>query len=257
MSRKYFFFDIDGTLLVGKPGSQYVPDSAKEALKKLEENGHFVAIATGRSYALSVDIMRDFGLKNMVSDGGNGITIDDKLIGIKPLDRDACLALIDECEKKGFAWGFSPDNSKRRLVPDRRFIDETNDVYMESVVVDGLNPRDYDEFYKVYIACHEPDEMKLETLSNLPWCRYHDEFFFVEPTDKSVGIEQMMKELGAPIEDVVVFGDGLNDLTMFRDCWTSIAMGNADEIIKEKAAYVTTDAADDGIYNACKHFGWI
>ena len=30
-----------------------------------------------------------------------------------------------------------------------------------------------------------------------------------------------------------------------------------DDAIKEKASYVTTDAADDGIYNACSHFGWI
>ena len=257
MDRKYFFFDIDGTLLVGEPGRQYVPDSAKETLKKLEESGHFVAIATGRSYAMSVDVMRSFGLKNMVSDGGNGITIDGKLIEIKPLDRDACIALIDECREKGFAWGFSPDDAKRRLIPDERFINETHDVYMESVIVDGLDPRDYDEFYKVYVACYSPDEEKLESLSRLPWCRYHDEYFFVEPIDKSVGIERMMQELGAPLKDVVVFGDGLNDMTMFRNQWISIAMGNADDAIKEKASYVTTDAADDGIYNACSHFGWI
>lgn len=255
--KKYFFFDIDGTLLVGEPGKQYVPDSTREALRKLEENGHFVAIATGRSYAMSVDVMHSFGLKNMVSDGGNGITIDDKLVEILPLDRDACIALIDECEEKGFAWGFSPDNTRRRLVPDRRLINETHDVYMESVVVDGLNPRDYDTFYKVYVACVEPDEQKLTTLARLPWCRYHKEYFFVEPIDKSVGIVRMMKELDAPLKDVVVFGDGRNDLTMFQDRWTSIAMGNGDDVIKEKATYVTTDAADDGIFNACRYFGWV
>ena len=36
MNKKYFFFDIDGTLAVGIPGNQYVPESAKEAIKKLE-----------------------------------------------------------------------------------------------------------------------------------------------------------------------------------------------------------------------------
>ena len=31
--KKYFFFDIDGTLAVGTPGDQYVPESAKKQLK--------------------------------------------------------------------------------------------------------------------------------------------------------------------------------------------------------------------------------
>ena len=44
---------------------------------------------------------------------------------------------------------------------------------------------------------------------------------------------------------------------MFRDEWTSIAMGNAIDELKEKATYVTTPCDQDGIYNACVHFGWI
>ena len=255
--KKYFFFDIDETLLVGGYGNQYVPDSAKEALRKLEENGHFLAIATGRAQAMAVDVMRSFGIRNMVSDGGNGITIDDELVDIKPLDREACIALIDEYKEKGFAWAFTPDNSTIRLAPDERFMHSTNDVYMKTTTVEDLDPRNYDTIFKVYIACLEGEERKLETLSALPWCRYHKEYFFVEPTDKSVGIFRMMELLGGRIEDVVVFGDGLNDMTMFRDDWTSIAMGNAHEELKKKASFVTKDAKEDGIYFACKHFGWI
>ena len=56
---------------------------------------------------------------------------------------------------------------------------------------------------------------------------------------------------------MVVFGDEKNDLSMFRDEWTSIAMGNAIDELKEKATYVTTPCDQDGIYNACVHFGWI
>ncbi len=42
MKRKYFFFDIDDTLLVHGQNwdGDYVPDSTKEALRLLEENGH-------------------------------------------------------------------------------------------------------------------------------------------------------------------------------------------------------------------------
>ena len=36
----------------------------------------------------------------MVSDGGNGITITNELILIKPLDYQKCIDLIDECKEK-------------------------------------------------------------------------------------------------------------------------------------------------------------
>lgn len=260
MDKKYFFFDIDGTLEIGMPGGEgkYIPASTTEALEKLKENGHFVAIATGRGYALARPVMDKFKLDNMVHDGGNGITIDGKLIEIKPLDYDCCLKLVEECNQKGFAWSFSPDNTRIRYAPDDRFLEETQDYhFMDTVTIKGLDLHNYDEIYKIYIASHYPEELTLETLKDLPWCRYGPTYIFVEPIDKAVGIFRMMEHLGADIKDVVVFGDGRNDLTMFRSEWTSIAMGNACDELKEKASYVTVDAKDDGIYKACKHFGWI
>ena len=248
MERKYFFFDIDGTLAAGEMRNQFIPESTKRALEELRAAGHFVAIATGRSYAMAVDHMRDMGFSNMVSDGGKGI---------KPMDYEKCVALIEECERKGFIWAFSPENSKRRLAPDNRFHEFTRDVYMETEVVPGLNPRDYKEIYKIYIACFPPEEEKLKTLGELPWCRFFKEFLFVEPADKSVGIKAMVDRLGGDYKDVVVFGDEKNDISMFRKEWTSIAMGNAIEELKRLADYVTDDCDKDGIYNACRHFGWI
>lgn len=227
MKRKFFFFDIDGTLAVGTPGNQYVPESTKIAISKLKEAGHFVAIATGRSYAMAVEHMKELGFENMVSDGGNGITIHNKLVEIKPLDYDKCINLINECKEKGYIWAIC------------------------------LDPKDFDKIYKVYVACYAPEEEKLETLKELPWCRFHQEYLFVEPGDKSVGIKMMVDHFDGDYSDVVVFGDEKNDLSMFTDEWTSIAMGNAIDALKAKAAYITDDCDKDGIYNACKHFGWI
>ena len=55
----------------------------------------------------------------------------------------------------------------------------------------------------------------------------------------------------------VVFGDARNDLSMFVPEWTSIAMGNAVPELKARATYVTDPVDRDGLYNACRHFGWI
>ena len=67
----------------------------------------------------------------------------------------------------------------------------------------------------------------------------------------------MIEHLNGDLKDVVVFGDDTNDLVMFDKRWTSIAMGNAVDELKAKADYVTERNIDDGIYKACKKFGWI
>lgn len=91
----------------------------------------------------------------------------------------------------------------------------------------------------------------------MTWARYSDELIYIEPTDKSRGIRKMMKLLDAPIEDVIVFGDGTNDVDMFRPEWTSVAMGNAVPELKERADLVTSSVDEDGIWNACVKLGLI
>ncbi len=128
---------------------------------------------------------------------------------------------------------------------------------MDTVVKEGLNPRDYDEIFKVYVACRKGEEEQLESLKNLPWNRYHDTYIFIEPADKSRGIKKIVQYLKGDLKDVYVFGDDLNDLTMFIDDWTSIAVGNAKDELKKKASYVTSASKDNGIYHACVHYGLI
>lgn len=256
MHKKYFFFDIDGTLAAGSPG-RYIPDSTKETIQKLRQQGHFLAIATGRSFAMAYEHMKELGFENMVSDGGNGVTINGELQGITPLSKEKAIQLIEECKEKDVIWAVSPDNKTRRLAPDSRFYEFTKDTYMDTVVDPNLDIYAFEEIHKVYVACFPGEEEDLEMLKELPFARYHKEYIFVEPDDKSVGIKRIMDHFGADYKDVVVFGDEKNDLKMFIPTWTSIAMGNAIPELKEKATYVTTNVDDDGIYNACKYFKWI
>lgn len=255
MVQKFIFFDIDGTLTCGVPGKNWIPDSVHLALEKLKAAGHVVGIATGRSQVLSVDFMREAGLENMVSDGGYGITIDGVLQGIEELPRVKLFALVDECDAKGLPWGAFVENALARITPDERFLQLTNDFYAETKVVPGLNLRDYPHIYKINVVCRDGEEAQLETLKDLPWARFQDEYIFVEPADKAYGIKKIVEAKGGDLKDVVVFGDGKNDLSMFIPAWTSVAMGNAIDELKEKASYVTDTNENDGIYKACEHLG--
>ena len=255
--KKYFFFDIDNTLTVRTGERSVVPASTREALRRLEERGHFTAIATGRSYAMAEGFFKELGFQNMVHDGGNGITISGKMLGIEPLDKEKCLALIDECRRKGILWALTPDDSMNRLSPFVDFEEKAGDSYMISRWVPDLDPAELEKIHKVYVMVSPEEEGSLEALKALPHVRYCREYIFIEPTEKHKGIYRVLDYFGADPADVVVFGDGYNDLSMFRPEWISIAMGNAVSELKEKADYVTTDNAHDGIFHACRHFGWI
>lgn len=260
MSRKYFFFDIDGTLAAGRPELpvlERVPESALLALAELRARGHVLAIATGRARAMAVHYLEELGFDHMVSDGGNGLTIDRKLVELRPLDRDAALALVDECREKGLAWAISPSDATYRLTPDESFSGHVDDRYMAARVVPGLDPASFENIYKVYVACRPGTENSLVSLGRLQWCRYSPGYIFVEPCEKGRGIRRFVGEFGGDIHDVVVFGDGMNDLSMFEPEWTSIAMGNAVPELKARATYVTDSVERDGLYKACRHFGWI
>lgn len=250
--KKYLFFDIDGTLAAGGYGDTYIPKSTELALTKLREAGHFLCVATGRSRAMAVDYMRQLGFENMVSDGGYGVTINNKLIGIQPIDRSKVIHLIDECLQKNIPWGLQVENSDTRFVPDNRFEEFTHDIYMKSKIIDGLRPENFSKIYKAYIACYYPTELSLKSLAGLPWCRFHKEYFFVEPSDKAFGIKKVMDYFEADYADAIVFGDAMNDLSMFTDNWYKVAMGNAIDELKAKADLVTTNVDDDGIYKACE-----
>ena len=80
-------------------------------------------------------------------------------------------------------------------------------------------------------------------------------YFFIEPTDKAAGIKKVMDHYHADTRDVIVFGDGENDMAMFEDPWTKVAMGNAVPELKARADLVTTDVDRDGIWNACLRLG--
>ena len=77
-------------------------------------------------------------------------------------------------------------------------------------------------------------KVELKNLKKVPWVRFHNSYFFVEPSDKASGIKKMMDMLKADYKDVIVFGDSTNDLSMFSDEWYNVAMGNAIDELKEK-----------------------
>ena len=258
LARKLFFFDYDGTLAV--PRTRTIPHSTRDALQTLRDEGHFIALATGRLQCNAVDYIDALGIDNIVADGGYSVTVDGKLVWMEPLALEPCRECLRRLEAAGIVWAVQLGNEMLRYTPFADFDAIAGDYYVPTQVDPTLSIDGLDAIYKIYIPCKRADEAAFVAsgvLDGVPWVRYNDDSVFVEPLSKAVGIKKMVDIIGGSYSDVVVFGDGKNDISMFLPEWTSIAMGNAVPQLKEHADYVTDDCDKDGIANACRHFGWI
>lgn len=257
MKKKYIFFDIDGTLTDKRTG-QIVP-SAKKTIQKLQDNGHFVCIATGRAYYKTKQFAYEAGIHHIVSNGGAALTIDDHILENRPLDRKKAISICQEAQAKGYGILLATDDSidvsmiNDDFIQQVGFRQEPTRYFLEK----DKTYEDFNDFYKLYIAIPENEENQLTLLDTLGHIRFVDCYLTYQHDEKEKGIERMIERVGGSLDDVVVFGDDYNDLVMFKEGWTCIAMGNACNELKEKATFVTKDNIDDGIEYACQHFGWI
>lgn len=250
----YCFFDYDGTLRSRELDA--VPASALRALDKLRDKGHFVALATGRLQSDALEMARPLGIDSLVSDGGNAVTIDGELVSLEGLPLDAARAFVHRLDNDGWAWAVNHENARTCLTRDGRYASLLSHTYYAPTVVPDLDIEKLDPIYKIFVPCKPGEEARID-FTGVTWARYTDEMIYIEPTDKAHGIRKMMGILGAPIDEVIVFGDGTNDVDMFIPEWTSVAMGNAVDALKERADLIATDVNDDGIWNACVELGLI
>lgn len=71
---------------------------------------------------------------------------------------------------------------------------------------------------------------------------------------KKNAIQVLAEKMKINQENIIVIGDGYNDLSMFECAGLKVAMGNAENELKVKADYVTSSNNEDGIAKTIKKY---
>lgn len=256
MEKKYFFFDIDGTL-TDNTTKEIVP-SALEAVRKLEQAGHFVSLATGRANYKAEGFRAKHDFQNMVCNGGHGIYYDGKLRENRPIDFEKSLAIYRQALELGYGVLVAIDDSQKVYADSFRFY-ETAGIRKEAttyIIDEEFDPADAENIYKLYVAIPQEEEYRLTLKDTVGHLRFQNEYLMFQADEKKEGILKMLEYAGGSPENTVVFGDDYNDLCMFDEKFYCVAMGNACDALKEKADYVAEKNIEDGIYKACEKHGW-
>lgn len=261
MKQKIIFFDIDGTLL--SETTHKIPESAKLAVKKAQENGHLLFINTGRGISNIVPSIKEMDFDGYVCGCGTYIEFKGKELLSKSFSNSFAKEIIDDLheyridsilEGKSGTYFDNDDfihekevkeikerNTKGKLCEVKSFYDESLDF--DKLVI-WTNPNsDFDKFYDKY-------------KDTFDFIHREENFYELIPLgySKATGIEFLIKELNIDFDDTYALGDSTNDLTMLEYVKNSIAMGNSNAKLFDLVSYVTSDIEEDGIYNALKHY---
>ena len=255
---KIIFFDIDDTLRNSKNG--FIPSTIPTIFKQLREKEILTGIATGRGIFGVVPEIK--ALKPDFFVTLNGAYIEDKkgnVVYSNKIAKDKVEDYITWTKEVGIDYGLVGSHAAK-LSRRTEMISQAIDPIYPDLEVD---PDFYqkEDIYQMWTFEDQGDDLTLpESLaSTLRMVRWHEHSSDVVPISgsKAAGVVKVVDQLGLKPENVMVFGDGLNDLELFDYAGISVAMGVSHEKIKEKADYITKTLEEDGIFDALEGFGMV
>lgn len=273
--KKVVFFDIDGTLVSSQ---NFIPESAKRAIKELKKQDILPVIATGRATILLEEVRKELEIDSYIAMNGQLIVLEGKPLFTNPIAEDVLKRLMNQAaeDRKGIVLCGTEDifsNSLISLVRRSSIVKILKNVgklvpsKIQMSLFSGLirkppKPEDYKgkDICQVILEVNEREEaVYRENFKELHFARSNDYTVDVisSGVSKATGIERLIKELGIELKDTYAFGDSLNDLEMIQYVGTGVSMGNGWKELKQVADMVTDDVSEDGIEKGLKRLNLI
>ena len=273
--------DLDGTML-----NQYgiVTQRTKEAIKKVQQQGIEVVIASGRPTNSVKTIAKEIESEKYFISGNGAIIYDianDEIIYENILKKQKTLDIIKICEENSIYYNIYTDKEiiakslqcnvlyyhKENLNKEEK--NKTRINIVENIY-DYISNRD-EKIVKITICDSHPvifnsimrklkeiDEIEVLEVSHMSRKMIRQgtedipiEYFYTEISaqnvDKWNAIEFLKDKMQIETEEIVAIGDNINDKKMIENAGLGIAMGESTPVIKEVANQITDSNIDDGV----------
>lgn len=256
--RKLFAFDIDGTLV--DHNDHKIPPSALESLKDLKKQGHIVGIATGRNRSQLNKVldmtMFDFIILN---NGGHGEINGQEVIN-HPFKEDEVTKIFSLLEANDCEYIITDELQLYARQPNHPKVQRIMNIFDLITPLESMDLKSK-KIYQIIVCeniskSNEISRLLKDYIIN----RFGDVFGFdinQKGITKGKALQEIIQYFNINMEDVYAFGDAENDLDFVKVAGTGIAMGNAVQVVKDVADYITTKNSENGIYKALKHFGFV
>lgn len=275
MNIKAVFLDLDGTLLNDK---KHISEKNISTLKRLSSKGIKFIVSTGRNYTGTLPILDSINFIDYIITS-NGAAVYDVHTG-KPIITDfmsngLAISLAESLdlenimfdvfvngeaymEEKNIKFLELVDTSEeirsfimhnRIIVPSIREYLITSKKDIEKITINFRTLADGTIFKRaetVNIIKSFPNLSCVTGGSN------NVEVTLSEAT-KGHAMRKLIKLLNIPVSDTAAMGDSENDLHIIETAGAGIAMGNADDMVKSAADFVTLTNEEDGVAYALEN----
>ncbi|MCR6098764.1 HAD family phosphatase [Salipaludibacillus agaradhaerens] len=273
--------DLDGTLLNERAE---VSDETAQAIKRAQKAGISVVVVSGRSYSFAKAPLQEAGLNCPIISLNGAETYDEEgtLLTSVPLDKNVASKVDEVCSEHGLYYemftnkgGFSTDYE--------RFLTGVLDIF-KSANTAGVDDDTILQFAKKrfreerielvndfsdVIKDNTTDIYKILTFSmdnhvlNTVRERFKETPELVMTTSakgnlefnapmgqKGYALAHFARTVGIDMSDVMALGDHFNDVSMLQMAGVGVAMGNAEDGIKQICRYQTIANKEHGVAHA-------
>jgi Cof subfamily protein (haloacid dehalogenase superfamily) len=250
--------DLDGTLLTDE---KIISKKTASTLKKAEDQGHHIMIATGRPYRASEIYYRQLGLKTPIVNFNGAFVHHPEDRSWKTIHETISLPVVKDVIEAMHQFSFH--NIVAEVMDDvyLHYHDEKLlDIFGfgEPQITSGdIRKMLQDNPTSLLIQADEDKvdpirrhlgEVHAEVIDHRRWgAPWHVIEIVRHGLNKAVGISHVAKWMDIPQERIIAFGDEDNDLEMIEYAGLGVAMGNGIDRLKSIADEITLSNNEDGI----------
>jgi Cof subfamily protein (haloacid dehalogenase superfamily) len=271
MTIKLIALDLDGTTLNSKGR---LTERTRNVLEKAISKGINVVVATGRCYsALPEEIVRICGIQYALT--SNGAQIKDLRSGETLMNN--CMDPFSVEESADVLRRY--DYMTEVFTEGKAYIEKKN---YDEIAGGGITYRYRDYVLRtrnpvedamgfmiehkhaienINIFFDDQEDKKrmwhvLSEISNVTVTSSLDNNWELggANTSKAAALEELCRVLDVHKKEIMACGDSLNDKDMLMEAGIPVAVGNAKDVIKEIASYITGTNNEDGVAEAIEKF---
>lgn len=284
---KLVAIDLDGTML-----NQYgiVTEKTKETIKKVQERGIEVIIASGRPIDSIKTIAKEIESKKYFISGNGAIIYDikkDEIIYENILKKSKALDIIKICEENSIYYNIYTEKEiiakslnyntlyyhKENLNKEeenKTHINIVQDIYdyilkrEEKILKIMICDENQTIFNSIMRKIKEVQDIEVLEVSHMSRKIIKQgteevpiEYFYTEISAKNVdkwnALKVLAEKIGISKEEIIAIGDNINDKKMIQNSGFGVVMAGSTPEITSIADYVTSSNSEDGVAQALEN----